>query len=918
MASIQLVWAVPETRMNGSGRLLSSEKYRPGEMQTTSVLYPSPQLTFPVMLSSAKPFGFLHHTAFSQFQGTHHDTSRPWPTAGTTPLLHLPPASPARTRNDRAIRLASTCTTPHISQSRLRQAPFGTKRTITCHSSHIDNVEGKDTAGRFGRADYFDKVPGAKKDGEFQQRELTSHGGDGGDHGGEGGGDGNGGDGGDGFWAGFGRGNHDGNSSDNSSYLFFAAFASRPSSEESSREIGYETRERERGGEAREWAPSEDTLNLGLDSDVSEANTSSKNRGRLLHLPFASLSAGGGLPIVASDSPVFQGETEGSSGSGDLSDGTSASDGSSANSTNIGTGKGAASLSASGTAERSPGSGTSASGSSSGSSRSEGEAKQPLDHVIGFVANLVYSVFGPPKKADPQQTTPHRVGGLNSGAIADISREVLRRLDTRLGGESFARRSETNSLRRLQREAFSELLALRERIQKLELHTGLRRMGAGSGAGPDGFGARTRLSGEVAAGTAFVPTDSENSESWRRALEQAGMRSGLRVKLQFETPCREGGDTLLTECVAGLGEASSAVMLGGPITLSKVLYTAQMMPGMLLRIAPLGARGWDMTEPLNPLQEGGLTRFSSEGAPLHGAASGSGVGFFLRGTSMALAGAQFLSGWGVTPPMHAADEGGLCASTIAQLSVRPHARLQLAFSALNRMWPAPHLPSKGSLHWSELGPLVLPKFQLFPSRRTSAAGTSSGAVGGIGGSGSSGGSGEASDGSGGAISANGDHSADVIERDYLPDTSDPNAEFRSLGHSLQSVSCAAAFHIDNVTTMSAWVQADHAKDMAEDEKQKMHWAVLLLHQPPRGRSPIGWGLSVGSGPPRPLLDDDGEGMMHGGEDEEGPLPTTDVVQLEAFLRIRCGRGLSLQPGVVVAADGQNVHHAFMLRTTWAL
>lgn len=509
--------------------------------------------------------------------------------------------------------------------------------------------------------------------------------------------------------------------------------------------------------------------------------------------------------------------------------------------------------------------------------------KPPLDGFFGALKGLVWAVTGQ-KEGEDAAMTPERKKQLEAQLerqtlVDEVALLALQLMDRRSGEQALARRSEVSALRRLVREAFTDLLNVRERVDKLELHTGLRRLGSGPSAASEGGGVRTRLTGEVNAGAAFLPAEGENSQEARSLLEKAGMRSGLGVKFRFETPCREA-DVLLTECTAGLGEASSPIMLGGPITLHKVLYTAHLQPGLLLRFAPLGAHGWDMADTLNPLQNRALTRFASEGSPLHGHAKGSAIGLSLKGSAATLTCAQFLSGWGApgnagTPAVSDPESNGLCASTLAQIALQPHDRLLLAFSVLNRMWPAPPVPSNGGLHWSELGPLVLPKLQWRPKQFLSESkGSESSSI----------------------TSLNGNESV-------LWEPPHPEA-----GTALQSISVSGALGLGPSTTLAAWAQADQADWLADNERHRMLWALSLAHTPTKGRGAVGWGFSLGSG----LLDGSLQSYDENCDESSNPL------QMEAFVRLRCGRGLSLQPGVVLATSGKSSHHALMLRSTLAL
>ncbi|CAI7754588.1 unnamed protein product [Closterium sp. NIES-54] len=730
---------------------------------------------------------------------------------------------------------------------------------------------------------------------------------------------------------------------------------------------------------------------------------------------------------------------------------------------------------------------------------------------------------------------------------------------------------QVSALRRLQREAFQDLLRVKDRLHKLEYYTGIRRLqpfgaatafpasppsasaagsagfgGSAGGAGMDlgggfGFGllggSRTRMYGEVAAGSAFVPAEGERSHSARAGLEQAGMRSGLTVKLRLDTLCRRWGsggnssnsgnsgnsggsgtlsgsssggggsgtgksggagssggsaqgkrrepeDLLVTELTSGLGEESSSFMLGGPVNLHKVLYSAALWDGVRLAVAPLGAVGSDVAEPINPLkvsvfggsfpwecffrrlvefvrgysgagsyevvcikdlplhcfpssvplhhspsplpssplflpssplpscprlpprikasrashqeaclctvahgappsrspsapphglslpfpwppssfppsQDQGLTRFSSGGLPLHRRARGSALALTLRSASASFSLAHFLSGWGVTPDPDGTSPG-LCVSSLAQLSLQPQENVVLAFSALNRVWPAPPLLASNGLHWSEMGPLVLPRVNPFGwGREGSAVGDGSSeasfgsGVGGLGGRGRGRGGDEGEEGEGGGGAG---------QELWLPPQDEP-------GTAVQSVAVAGAIQIGKSTTVAVWAQAENGDCLDEEAKRRLQWSVSLAYRPWRegegGEEGGGLGDGVGEG----LGGQSGEGsvgegsgsnnsnsgsgsgsgsgggsgrsrkqgqwweramvgacvgssqpdIFSGGMENEDGAGALGLVQGEVYVRVPCARGVVLQPGVVMAHGSESgLHTAYMLRTCWEL
>ncbi|CAI5500804.1 unnamed protein product [Closterium sp. Naga37s-1] len=614
------------------------------------------------------------------------------------------------------------------------------------------------------------------------------------------------------------------------------------------------------------------------------------------------------------------------------------------------------------------GSSSSADGLSSGTissrrRRPDDERMRRADGMFDWMAGLLHSMLA--SRLDGMQDRVDR-----QALMAETADLVVQILDKRSADDAFAHRSEVSALRRLQREAFQDLLRVKDRLHRLEFLSGVRQspdgrsprpsagsvysasaaafgatagafgtgiagigeesgvwggLGAGGGSVLGGAG-RTRLHGEIAAGGAFVPTEGARSHSTRAALEQAGMRSGLTVKFRFDTTCRDD-DLLSTELTAGLGEDSSSFMLGGPVNIHKILYSTKLCDGVQLAVAPLGAVGSDMAEGMNPLKDQGLTRFSSGGISLHRRARGSALAFSLRNSAASFTAAQFLSGWGVSQDPEG-ESAGLCASSLAQLSLQPQDNVVLSMSALNRLWPSPPLPSATGLHWSEMGPLVVPKLLPWLGKLKKA------------GSGQSAGSGDGSSGMGGAESSSG-----VVGQElWLPPDQEPATM-------VQSVAVSGAVQL-GAATIAAWAQAENGDCLDEDARRKLQWSVTLLLQG-KGRAEdeagnggtggssangaggkagggkgkkgkwtdrISLGACIGGTQPDAFFLEGGAessstGMVGGesGEGNEGGAAGAGQVQAEAFMRVKCGRGLVLQPGVVVAQNERTGRHtAFML------
>ncbi|KAG0580198.1 hypothetical protein KC19_4G155600 [Ceratodon purpureus] len=500
------------------------------------------------------------------------------------------------------------------------------------------------------------------------------------------------------------------------------------------------------------------------------------------------------------------------------------------------------------------------------------------------------------------------------------------------GDEAPAKRSEIAILRRLQREAFSDLLRVRERLDKLEFFTGLRPSKTQSSFG-DG-GAKTRLKGEVCAGGAFVLLNDERSRQSRAALEQAGLHTGLDVRFTFETSYREK-DVMITECSAG-HSGSDGSILGGPVSVTKLVYNAQVTDDLNVVVAPLGARGNDVTETVNPLQGQALTQFARVGPTMFHHCMGSALGATLRGKTALVSLSQYLSGWGSGSSLSdgPVNSGPLCLSTLAHVMFQPWENSVFSISAVNRFWPSPPLPSFKGLHWSEMGPLVLSKAhhshrsgssspQMSSPRdlRTSTDNTSMRDF---------------------RTSMDSTSMRDLrmsmdntSMRDFRAASENPsgytaNASWgtpygepergiitipETQGSAQQSIAVAGEIDVGANVSLAGWAQADREYWLQDSENKEIEWGVSLTK--PLGRT-AGWGLCVGSskvdlwGAAR--NDDDrfiGDGDILG-------EPCDMQLQMEAFLKLNMGRGFTLQPGVLYLLNKQSQTPALVLRSSWAL
>lgn len=249
---------------------------------------------------------------------------------------------------------------------------------------------------------------------------------------------------------------------------------------------------------------------------------------------------------------------------------------------------------------------------------------------------------------------------------------------------------------------------MRDRLSKLEFHTGLRhtRGKAALPAFASHLSGKTKVSGEVSVGVGLLALDEDQSRPTKKSLDHAALRTGTDVRINLETPFRTT-DLLMTQLAAGDSHGAGAAG-GAVLAVKKVMYRAQLTDWLCLRVAATGAQGADMAEALNPLEGQGLTALTSAGSALHRRCTGAAVAATARANDWSwLTVGHFVSGWG---PGSSAEEP-LCHATLGQVTLRPAPECALAVVALNRHWPAPSLPSgsgeSGSNVCIRLGRLLL-------------------------------------------------------------------------------------------------------------------------------------------------------------------------------------------------------------------
>jgi hypothetical protein len=181
---------------------------------------------------------------------------------------------------------------------------------------------------------------------------------------------------------------------------------------------------------------------------------------------------------------------------------------------------------------------------------------------------------------------------------------------------------EITAVKRLLRDAFSDLIKVRERLNSLESFTGvdqadgdapgaelIPRMGARSG----GAGQRGAVGGVLRVGAGMLWAQDDAAMGATEAA--TGALRGLGINLGTELLLRIGG------LVRGAADAVAVDLSLDPtddsFTMRRLIYNCKPFPGLRLVAAPFGARGRDAAYTLNPFAGQGLTSAVRHGSPLH-------------------------------------------------------------------------------------------------------------------------------------------------------------------------------------------------------------------------------------------------------------------------------------------------------------
>ncbi|XP_058098939.1 uncharacterized protein LOC131243536 [Magnolia sinica] len=261
-------------------------------------------------------------------------------------------------------------------------------------------------------------------------------------------------------------------------------------------------------------------------------------------------------------------------------------------------------------------------------------------------------------------------------AFAKSSEEFFKDV-VRSTTENRCSRNPIEILKRLQREAFSDLMKLRDRQDKVERMLSFYKSSKG---GPFQE-ASTHIKGEVDVVGALLLMENVDEQTCDMLI-RAGVRTGVSSKFTFETIVRQK-DALVAEFVARhSSQGFHGDVFGSPLALKKVMYLANINDWLSAIAIPVGAQCRDVANASSPLQSRGLTNFSSWAPPLIDQYHGCAAGLIVKGSNVAASLTEFVSWLGTQP-----NSVGIrrCLSTFGQFMYQPWDGTKLTLMGLHQM-----------------------------------------------------------------------------------------------------------------------------------------------------------------------------------------------------------------------------------------
>ncbi|CAI9116984.1 OLC1v1018288C1 [Oldenlandia corymbosa var. corymbosa] len=263
--------------------------------------------------------------------------------------------------------------------------------------------------------------------------------------------------------------------------------------------------------------------------------------------------------------------------------------------------------------------------------------------------------------------------------------------------QNFNRRKPIEILKRLQREAFSDIMKLRDRQDKVERMLSFYN----SSKGNLFQGASTQVRGSMDMVGAMFLMDSTDDQRVKM-IETSGIQTGLDLRLVFETTIRQK-DMLVAECLAD-GKFQNSIV-ERPLSLSRVLYAANVSDWFSAVAIPLGARCKDLGVAMtSSIEEKGFSEYSAYAPSFLNQKNGCALGVMVKKSNIVASLGQFVSELGSQQTSGTAR----CFSTFGQVVYQLTQGTKLSVLGLHKM---PKLATQRL----NLGAMTLPVGSLRPS-----------------------------------------------------------------------------------------------------------------------------------------------------------------------------------------------------------
>eukprot|EP00252_Welwitschia_mirabilis_P009294 TRINITY_DN21779_c0_g1_i1.p1 TRINITY_DN21779_c0_g1~~TRINITY_DN21779_c0_g1_i1.p1 ORF type:complete len:458 (-),score=79.41 TRINITY_DN21779_c0_g1_i1:122-1495(-) len=432
----------------------------------------------------------------------------------------------------------------------------------------------------------------------------------------------------------------------------------------------------------------------------------------------------------------------------------------------------------------------------------------------------------------------------------------------------FFQRVTTNSpiqiLKRLQREVFSDLVKIKDRLYVLEKRW--------TQYNQDGMsGTKTQLKGEVNTAGIFL-LGHALSGAQLTSLHQTRVKAGLQTKFKFDTFFRER-DILVTEFISGQSFINDNAFLGAPLSLGKVLYSAHINDALSICFAPFGGKAKDSAFLPNLLQDCGLTDFSNTGPEIFRQCQGSSIAGTLKCENFAFSLGRYLSNFSRYESESLQGilntKTSTCSSTLGQIAFQPVEGILFAVTYLNRFLSSTSTPSLKLLNWGKFGSLSLHDF-----------------------------------------CSQGSQNPDRFSR--TPDDqqliSDHSSSFAEdvMTH---SIAVQTDVELKDGIRFGGWLQIDGPITFQKKAEKSLQWFIGISELP---ENEGGWGLGIGRSRNGPLTN-----LPCQTRDFDAPEVPTSQMQVEAFLSFHLGKGFTFNPGLLYTLDKNGHTPAMVLRTNWS-